>query len=222
MAPAPRLSRLANPVEPETGDTSQQTRALDFSTMRGSAIFLHHCVLARDAGCDDFTGAHQWQLRTRFNYAFGFLQVVFCKTLFLEFGSVAMFFPLFAIKACTRAIITTIESGKSDYVSRGTGRRVANLATVTCGAKAPPCSSDDDRFELTPPRREHRRGRVGVLRPQLGKICQALRVRCRAGLRDVPVRPRSVPANQIREAIAYVLSVARRIANTTKRGTECA
>jgi hypothetical protein len=42
--------------------------------MRGPAIFLRDCVLARDAGCDDFAGAHQWQLRTRLNYAFGYLQ----------------------------------------------------------------------------------------------------------------------------------------------------
>ena len=39
--------------------------------------------------------------------------LAFCSTPILEFGNGAMFFLVFAIMACTGAIITTIESGKS-------------------------------------------------------------------------------------------------------------
>jgi hypothetical protein len=82
----------------------------------GQRFLVRHWVLEHDAGFDDSPA----RIKGNFAHAATVL-LAFCNMPILEFGNRAMFFPLFAINACTRAIITTIESGKSITVRGGRG-----------------------------------------------------------------------------------------------------
>jgi hypothetical protein len=116
---APRRNAPPHTIEPPAiGVTHLSRHGLDVSTIHACASSAR-CRLRRlgvvaPECCPS--------ARLNGNFARGANMLLgFWNIPILEFGNVAMFFPLFAIKACIRAIITTSESGKSVAVRGGRG-----------------------------------------------------------------------------------------------------